>query len=32
MNVITVIMLVFSMLGALDRILGCRFGLGKEFE
>lgn len=32
MNIITVVMLVFSMLGALDRILGCRFGLGKEFE
>ena len=25
-------MLVFSMLGTLDRILGNRFGLGKEFE
>ena len=32
MNIITVVMLVFSMLGALDRIFGCRFGLGKEFE
>ena len=25
-------MLVFSMLGALDRIIGNKFGLGKEFE
>lgn len=32
MNFVSVIMLVFSMLGALDRILGNRFGLGKEFE
>lgn len=32
MSVITVVMVVFSMLGALDRIFGCRFGLGKEFE
>ncbi|MBQ8642894.1 MAG: ethanolamine utilization protein EutH [Clostridia bacterium] len=32
MNIITIIMVVFSMLGALDRIFGSRFGLGKEFE
>lgn len=32
MNAITVVMVAFSMLGALDRILGNRFGLGKEFE
>lgn len=32
MNFISAIMLVFSALGALDRILGNRFGLGKEFE
>ncbi len=32
MNIITIIMLVFSMLGALDRIIGNRFGLGQEFE
>lgn len=32
MNVISIIMLVFAILGALDRILGGRFGLGKEFE
>jgi len=25
-------MVIFSMLGALDRIFGCRFGIGKEFE
>ncbi len=25
-------MLVFSVLGALDYIIGCRFGIGKEFE
>ena len=29
---ITYIILIFSMLGALDRISGNRFGLGKEFE
>ena len=32
MNVITMIMLVFSVLGAADRIIGNRFGLGAEFE
>lgn len=32
MNVVTLIMLAFSILGALDRIIGNRFGLGKEFE
>ena len=32
MNVITIIMVVFSILGAADRIFGSRFGLGKEFE
>lgn len=32
MNYLTITMLVFSLLGALDRILGNRFGLGKEFE
>lgn len=29
---IKTIMLIFAMLGALDRIIGNRFGLGKEFE
>ena len=32
MNFVSLIMLAFSLLGALDRILGNRFGLGKEFE
>lgn len=32
MNVITIVMVVFSILGAADRIFGSRFGLGKEFE
>lgn len=32
MNIIAIIMLCFSCLGALDRIIGNRFGLGKEFE
>ena len=31
-NILTAVMLVFSLLGALDRILGNRFGLGREFE
>lgn len=32
MSIITVVVIVFSVLGALDRIMGGRFGLGKEFE
>ncbi len=32
MNFVSLIMLVFSLLGAADRIFGNRFGLGKEFE
>ncbi len=32
MNYITVIVLIFALLGALDRIFGSRLGLGKEFE
>ena len=32
MNVISVVMLVFSALGALDYITGNHFGIGKEFE
>lgn len=32
MDIMTIIMLVFSMLGAFDRIIGNRFGIGKEFE
>jgi len=32
MNFVAVFMCVFAMLGALDRIFGNRFGLGKEFE
>nr|MBQ4318765.1 ethanolamine utilization protein EutH [Clostridia bacterium] len=32
MNAVTIVILIFSLLGALDLILGNRFGLGKEFE
>lgn len=32
MNYVTLIMAVFAVLGALDRIFGNRLGLGKEFE
>lgn len=32
MNILTWIILIFSLLGALDRILNNRFGIGKEFE
>ncbi|MBQ3141425.1 MAG: ethanolamine utilization protein EutH [Clostridia bacterium] len=32
MSAVTVIMVIFSMLGALDRILGNRFDPGKQFE
>lgn len=32
MNYFTILVLIFSVLAALDRIFGNRFGLGKEFE
>ena len=32
MNAITVVVLIFAILGALDKMFGDRFGLGKEFE
>lgn len=32
MNYLTAVILIFSVLGALDRIFGNRFGIGKEFE
>lgn len=32
MNAITVIVLVFSVLGALDKLFGNKLGMGKEFE
>lgn len=32
MNFITVIVLIFSFLGAIDWVFGNKFGLGKEFE
>ena len=32
MSYLTVIIVIFSVLGALDRIMGNRFGLGEEFE
>lgn len=32
MNILTCIILIFSILGGLDRIFNNRFGLGKEFE
>lgn len=32
MSYITIVVLIFSVLGALDRIFGNRFGIGKEFE
>ena len=32
MNILTYIILIFSVLGALDRIFNNRFGLGEEFE
>lgn len=32
MSYFTIIVLIFSVLAALDRIIGNRFGLGKEFE
>ncbi len=32
MSLLTIIILIFSVLGAVDFILGNRFGIGKEFE
>lgn len=32
MDIITIVVIMFSVLGALDRIIGSKFGLGKEFE
>lgn len=32
MNVLSALMLIFAVLGALDRIFGSRLGLGREFE
>lgn len=32
MDVITIVVIVFSVLGAFDYIIGGKFGLGKEFE
>ena len=32
MNYLTILILIFSILGAADRIIGNKFGLGKEFE
>ena len=32
MNILSLIMLAFAVLGALDRIIGNKFGLGAEFE
>lgn len=32
MNIVSLVMLIFSVLGAIDYIIGCRFGIGKEFE
>lgn len=32
MNYLTIVILIFSIIGALDKILGNKFGFGKEFE
>ena len=32
MNFVSIVMVIFSILAALDRIFGSRLGLGKEFE
>ena len=32
MSIVTIVILVFSLAGAVDYILGSRFGLGREFE
>ncbi len=32
MNALTFIILIFSILGGIDYVFGCKFGIGKEFE
>ena len=32
MNAITIVVLIFSLFGAVDFIIGNKFGIGKEFE
>ena len=32
MSVLTIIILIFSVLGAVDKLLGNKFGIGEEFE
>ncbi len=32
MNILTIMMAVFAVIGGLDRILGNKFGIGREFE
>jgi len=32
MNPITIVVLIFSVIGAADYLLGSRFGIGREFE
>ena len=32
MKIVSIIMLIFALLGAIDRIFNNKFGLGKEFE
>ena len=32
MEIIRIVIMIFSVLGALDRLFGNKFGLGKEFE
>ena len=31
-EIIMAVMALFAVLGAFDRIFGCRLGIGKEFE
>ena len=32
MNIISIIMAIFAIIGIIDRVFGCKLGLGKEFE
>ena len=32
MNVLTILILIFSLVGIIDKLLGNKWGLGKEFE
>ena len=32
MEALTIVLLAFAVFGAIDRAIGCKLGIGKEFE